>query len=113
MANGKLFFLPKGYLHIIRLIAIATSWCFSTKIRSSIAFGLIYFVIIMNSGNNLHQKNLNIVSQLVRDFSIYTHTYQSLLKWEFSNSNATRSMNQRFLCSNNPLVDHKNAIVAR
>lgn len=138
----------KGYLHVIRLLAIAASWCFSTKIRSSIAFGLVYFTMIMISGNNLHEKNLNLVQRLAQNFSLYTYTYESLINWEFDNSTRPSSqagnhfnlMNQRFLCSSpycescceshnsvnfnfsyfffcpslgNPLVEHKNAIVAR
>ena len=96
-----------GYLHVIRLLAIAVSWCFSTKIRSSIAFGLVYFALILISGNNLHEKNLNIVQRLVQNLSIYTYTYESLINWEFDNATRVGSqagnhfnlMNQRFLCS--------------
>lgn len=99
--------MSPGYLHVIRLLAIAVSWCFSTKIRSSIAFGLVYFTMIFISGNNLHEKNLNIVQRLAQNLSIYTYTYESLINWEFDNSTRAGSqsgnnfnlMNQRFLCS--------------
>ena len=91
----------------MRLLAITVSWCFSTKIRSSIAFGLLYFTMILISGNNLHEKNLNIVQRLVQNLSLYTYTYESLINWEFDNSTRPGSqagnhfnlINQRFLCS--------------
>lgn len=76
----------------------------------------------MISGNNLHRKNINIVSRLVQNLSVYTWTYQSMINWEFDNSlnnststtnNLHRLMNQRFLCTHNPFVEHRNAIIAK